>query len=371
MPYQRPTLSALVQQVASDITSNVIGADGLLRRSVLTVIGKVQAGLANLHYGYLDWIAKQSNPWTADGEFAQGWGGFKGVTLKGANSATGTVTFSGVNDTVLAAGSLVVRSDQRKFITSADATVSGGVVVAPAMDQSNGAAGNTDAGTPFTLGVSLDGIQSIGSAASDFTGGADVENPDAYKARYLQVYSNPPQGGDATDYEEWAGEVAGVTRSWTLRNGQGAGTVVVYFMMDLAEAAHNGFPQGSNGVAAAELRDIPATGDQLIVANYIYSLQPVTALVYACSPAATPQNFTIKGLLPFTTANQNAVAAAIADVFLRYGDPTGTMSIPFEDVENAISAIGGITDFIIISPTSDISTSVGYLPTVGTITWTS
>jgi uncharacterized phage protein gp47/JayE len=46
--------------------------------------------------------------------------------------------------------------------------------------------------------------------------------------------------------------VPGVTRAWCAPNGFGSGTVVVYTMWDSAEAAHNGFPQGTDGVSQNE-----------------------------------------------------------------------------------------------------------------------
>src|SRR5471030_2665097 len=58
MPFVRPTLTALQGTVASDIAANLNGADALLRFSNLGITGRAQAGLANMHYGYLDWIAK-------------------------------------------------------------------------------------------------------------------------------------------------------------------------------------------------------------------------------------------------------------------------------------------------------------------------
>ena len=80
------------------------------------------------------------------------------------------------------------------------------------------------------------------------------------------------------DYATWAISVPGVTRAWCLRNGYGAGTVVI--MLDAAQAGHDGFPVGQDGVATDEPRGVPAVGDQLTVANALYPLQPVTALVY-------------------------------------------------------------------------------------------
>src|SRR5260364_179792 len=57
MPYTRPTLTELRQQVAQDL-----GVDALLRFSNLRIVGDAQAALAHLHYGYLDWIARQGVP---------------------------------------------------------------------------------------------------------------------------------------------------------------------------------------------------------------------------------------------------------------------------------------------------------------------
>jgi uncharacterized phage protein gp47/JayE len=369
MPFQRPTLSNLRSQVKADISSLISGADGLLRFGNLPVLGDAQAGLASLHYGYLDWISKQAVPFTATDEFLEGWAALKGITREAATSASGTVTFNGTNGTVLPSGSLVVRSDQVSFLTTANGTVSSGIVTVAATAQSPGAIANTTMGTVMMLGTAISGIQSNGTAATAFTGGADIETDNSLRSRMLEAYQNPPQGGAVDDYEEWALAVNGVTRVWILKNGQGAGTVVVYFMMDVTESAHNGYPQGANGVAASETRDTPATGDQLAVANYIYNLQPVTALVYAVAPTATPQNFTIKGLTPSGTTNQNAVAAAISDLFFREGKANGG-TIALEDVNVAIAAVPGITDFIITSPTSDIVTTSGQLPSLGTITWT-
>ena len=58
MPFDRPSLSELVTTAISDIQTRITGASTLLRRSVLRVLAKVQAGANHLLYGYLDYIAK-------------------------------------------------------------------------------------------------------------------------------------------------------------------------------------------------------------------------------------------------------------------------------------------------------------------------
>ena len=74
MPYPRQTLTALRASAMQDITaSDLPNADGFLRRAVLRVIAWVLAGFAYLHDGYLDWISLQSTPFTATGEYMEGW----------------------------------------------------------------------------------------------------------------------------------------------------------------------------------------------------------------------------------------------------------------------------------------------------------
>ena len=149
------------------------------------------------------------------------------------------------------------------------------------------------------------------------------------------------------------------------------GAVTVFFMMDVSEAAHGGFPQGTNGVASLETRDIAATGDQLAVANYVYPLRPVTPIVYAVAPTAAPQSFTLQGLTGISTAQQDQVSAALTTLFLQKDSPLATVSIEQSDVAAAVTAIGGLPSFAVTSPSSwPIVSAVGYLFTLGTVTYT-
>lgn len=369
MPFSRPTLSELKAQVAADVQANLQGVSALLRNSVLRVITVVQAGLAYLHYGYLDWIAKQAVPWTATDEYIVGWGALKNVYQKGATAASGTATFVGTAGKVIPSGAAVVRGDGRTYMVQASVTVgSSGSATVSVVDTQPGAVGNCDAGTTMSLGVSISGIQSTGVAAAPFTGGADVESPDDFRGRVIAAYQASPQGGDKDDYVTWATAVPGVTRAWCAPNAFGAGTVVVYFMMDNAEASNAGFPQGTNGVSSSETRRAPvATGDQLTVANAIFPVQPVTALVYACAPIANQVNFMISGLSSASTATKAAVNAAISDAFFREGAPGGTVDL--SDINSGIAAVPETAGFVIVSPAGNILNSSGSLPTLGTVTF--
>jgi uncharacterized phage protein gp47/JayE len=375
MPYPRPPLTTLRQQAMQDVVaSDLPRADGFLRRSALRVLAWVQAGLAHLHFGYLDWIARMAVPYTAEDEFLEGWAALAPtpVLRKAPQAATGpAAVFPGVAGTILPLGTPMQRGDGVRYVTTAQATVGGGATVsAPIAAVVPGSAGNADAGTPLTLTLTIAGITTAGSAGAVITGGTELEANDALRARMLQSYAAPPAGGKESDYVTWALAVPGVTRAWCKRNGMGAGTAVVYVMLDVAQAAYAGFPQGGNGVAGSETRDTLATGDQLAVANAIWPLQPVTALVYAVAPVAQPQAFTLTGLGSTTTTQRAAIAAALDQLLITKGSPKADLAINQSDVDAAIGAVPGLPAFAVTAPSVwPVTPAAGSLLTRGVVTY--
>ena len=373
MPYARLALADLQNQVAQDIAANLPGTDPQLRFSNLSIMGKVQANLGYLHLGYLDWIAKQAVPFTASQEFLEGWAALKNVTRNGATVSNGAVTFQGTSGYTIPAGTPLVRGDGVAFVTTAPATVSGSSVVVSASAVADpqglkGAIGNTALGSVMSLGTSIPGIQSSGVVSTAFTGGNDLELDASLRNRMLAAFQSVPQGGAQNDYLNWALAVPGVTRAWCNPNGFGSGTVVVYTMFDVANVAYGGFPQGVSGCASNEPRGITATGDTLTVANAIFPLQPVTALVYSVAAANSAINFTISGIATASAAVKAAISAAISGVFYLFGTPKGG-SVSLSLIESAIAAISGTQGFVISTPTGNITTTLGNLPTLGTITY--
>ncbi|MGS0982039.1 baseplate J/gp47 family protein [Burkholderia glumae] len=383
MPYLRPTLSELKAQVAADIQSGLPGTDPLLRFSSFGVIGRALAGLGQLQYGYTDYIAQQSNPFTATDEYLEAWAALKGIYREPATQAGGAmpgqIQFTAAATAgPIPAGTSISRSDGVGYTTTSEGTVTNGVVTVNAVANADptgltGAFGNCAVGTVMTLGVSISGINSTGQVSAAFTGGADIETDDSLRSRMLFAYQNPAQGGSESDYVQWAREVAGVTRAWCNPVGFGPGTVVVYTMFDQAESGNNGFPVGTDGVATNEKRGVAATGDQLTVANWIYPLRPVTALVYSCAPIPTAIDFTITGAANFTAAQKAAIASAISGIFVLYGSPVGAGDqngiVQLSYIDSAIAAIAGTQGFVITSPLQNIVGTTGQMPVLGNITW--
>ena len=370
MPFLRPDLTSLQQQAVTDITAaNLPSLTGqLLPQAVLRVLAYAQAGLAWLHFSYLDWIAQQSVPWTATDEYLEAWAALKGIVRKPATAARGQITFTGVDTSVVPAGAQVARLDNTLYTTDSDITISTGSGVGNITAVITGANGNADMGISLSLSNSITGINATATTSSSLTGGADIEATDALRTRMLQIYANPPQGGDASDYVEWALQVSGVTRAWCLPNGAGSGTVTVYTMWDLSESAFNGFPQGVDGGATLETRTTPAAGDQLTVANYIYPLRPVTALVFSAAPVAFPIDITIGSLTPSNTAIKTAIAGTVTSTLQQIGSPLG-MTVFESDLTTSIASVPGVQEFVLLVPATTTAVPVGSLPTLGTITY--
>lgn len=388
MPYSRPTLTELRTQIGSDIQTGLGSILAFLQKAVLKILGAALAAMIWGVYGYLDWIAKQAVPWTSEDEFLAGWGALKDTYLKEARPAVLQIQFTGATPgTPLDAGTGISRQDSVLYTVTANAEVAGdGTLIATITAVDAGSAANCDNGTSMTLTSAVPGIPSTGAVSSTVTAGADVEEQEDYRTRVMEAYQNPAQGGAQSDYVKWATDIAGVTRAWCQPNGFGPGTVVLYFMMDDVESAHEGFPQGSDGVSQYDQgpdgnpRGVVATGDQLTVVNAIVTTQPVTALVYACAPIENQIGFTISGLSSAGSTTQADVNSALSDVFFRNGVPKGT--IDWSDITGAVNSVPGTSGYLItavtstvggvttsLSPNANITMAAGQLPVLGTVTY--
>lgn len=375
MPYARQTLSQLISSVLAEIATRLPGANPFQRRTALNVFGTVFAGQLDDQLGYLDWIAKNGVPFTATGEYEIGWAALRGVTLAPATIAAGPCIFTGSVGAPVFAAQQVAFGAQLFTVTTGGTIGADGTASVPIAALAAGAVGNLVAGTVVNLVTPSQGLVATATiGATGLSGGADVETLDQLRTRMLQRYRAPPQGGDLDDYVGWTLAISGVTRAWSY-SGAGAGSVVVYFMMDDVRAAENGLPQGTNGTSQYESRgNGVASGDQLIVANTLYPQRAASALVYACAPVPVPMPVTLAEV-PQDATIQNGIAAAVAGLLRREAAPGGVWVtqmlndgsfiqapggvVRLSHLEDAIAATPGLDHFIIVEPTADVVVGLG------------
>lgn len=382
MPFKRPTLTELREQNRTQLQAELRKTGSLLRFSNMKILADADAGLAHLHYGYLDYIALQATPYTATDEWLAGWAAMKSVYQNAAAAAqTTNYQFTGTTGASIKAGVVLNRGDGYQYrlndgVTIGPERTASGTLTAILPEIINdpsggGYAGNAPAGTILALDTASPGIDSTGRMIEPAVGGADIEGKDHFRSRMLLAYQSPPQGGSDTDYRQWALAVPGVTRCWVKRRLLGAGTVGVYIMCDGNDKTNHGFPVGTDGIS--QLEDwgaVKATGDQGRVADYIYPLQPVTALVYVCSPVEKVVDFEISGISNVGSDVTKAIDAAIDGVFFESSNPDGTGKVFLSDLNRAIGDINGTAGFILISPSVNIILGVGDLPIRGEVNYT-
>lgn len=353
MSFKRPTLAALVARIESDIDTRMEGADGRLPAADVAVLARAVAGTQHGLYGYLDYLAGQVVPDTADEEHLLRWANWWGVVRKGAEAASGTVTFTGISGTPIPAGTLLQRTDGTEFQTLSDVTIANGSAVAIVEALVAGTAGNTAAGLALRLATTLSGVQSSATiGTSGLSGGTEEETVEALRTRLRAYVQKPPQGGATNDWVTWALQVPGVTRAWAYPRYVGRGTVGLAFVCDNAPDSI-----------------IP---DEAMVASVQAYLEHPDRCPPGCeprvfAPTPAPLTFRIADLAPAQAGVRLSIEAALKELVLREAEPGGTLLI--SHVREVISTAAGEYDHVLLYPTANVAHAAGVIATYGGTIW--
>lgn len=347
MRFETPTLPVLVGRAQADLAGDA------LRRSDAQVLARAHAGVAYGLYGYLNWIADQILPDTADEETLERVASLRlSQPRKAAQPAEGPASFTAVTgadvldvDTVLQAG------DGRTYKVAVGLTPVAGVnnVTLKAVDA--GPLGNAEAGLQLTL------VQPVAGVASTFTvlapglaGGIAQESVESLRARVVRSYRVIAQGGAPDDYETWALEVPGVTRAWCRRNYLGPGTVGLFVMRD------------------GDVNPVPNPMQLAEVKAYIEApfRRPVTAELYVLAPVVVPVVYSIHAV-PDTSAVRAAIELQLRDLHQREAALGATLLRTH--IAEAISGSVGENDHQLLAPLADVVPATNELLEFGGITW--
>lgn len=353
MPWSTPTLKDM-RSLVRDYVLSQLGARAMIPNSVLRIMSDAKAGVAHLTMLYLDWLAKQLLPDTAETEWLDRHGiiwlenadGSKG--RKTATYASGTMQFTGFPTTIVPVGSIVTGSNAVDYQTITEAVIgSDSFGNGDAVALTAGAVGNLPDGTVMaTAGIS--GVDSV-ALLGDMTGGVDQETDDQLRERILFRIQNPPMGGSQADYVRWTLAVPGVTRAWAAME-QGAGTITARFLMDDLYPDNYG---------------LPTAGDVQNVHDYINKMRPVTVMgCYVVAPILFFYDITISGLTKDDSSVRGRIEISIKDMEFKRSKPGQTIYRSW--VDEAISqAVGEETHELTFETT--VMPAPGYMPVLGTV----
>jgi uncharacterized phage protein gp47/JayE len=359
MAFQRPTLPELITRVEGDLKSG-LQLVVILRRSFLGVIARVMAGLAHLLFGFLKYVEQEAFPDTATEDNLDRWAGIYNVLRKEATFAEFTCTVTGTAGVVIPAGRVYRRSDGKEYTVVSVLTLPGTINLVASIA---GAASEVQVADVISILSPIAGLNSNATVSVVITEPEDTEGDASLRARLLDKIRNPPSGGAANDYIQWALAVPGITRAWINPQGLGPGTVLVYVVSD-----------DENPITP-----IPAKITEVF--DYIEVLRPVTANVTVVAPVLLPINMTIQ-IKPNTVAVQNAIRAELLDLIFRDSSLAGSYKSPgvlndgkilLSRIDEAVSIAQGEEDHNItlingVTP-ADVTPATGRLAVLGTITW--
>lgn len=347
MPYEIPTLPALIKRTETDFERN---APDALRRADAKVAARAHSGAVYELYGYQDWIARQSNPATCDETMLLSWADWRlddGPTP--AVAAAGTATVTGSSGFLVDAGQLYRSKDGRRYVVAEAATLVDGLASLKLVAEDVGTLGNIEGGT-LTAVTPVLGVNAEAVIGPDgIVGGAEKESIEALRSRVKAAFKNPSKVGNGADFVEWALEVPGVTRAWALPRWMGPGTFGLVFVRD-------GDPE-----------IIPTAAQVAEVQAYLDKKRPVTAEVYALAAEARVLNFRLR-LTPDSTALRAAVEQSLRVLIDDEGGPGETLLSTH--VRAAISNTPGETDHVLIEPATDVVMGPIQVAVPGVFAWT-
>lgn len=348
MAFDRPTLAEIVTRTQSDFVSRLSLVGAVLRRSLVSVLGRVIAGVAHMLHGHLDFLSRQIFPDLSDDAYLVRQASVFGISKTPPTFATATAGITGIDPTVCPAGTVLIRSDGAEYTVDADVTVTGNVGTVDVTAALAGSDGTLTADIVLSFQAPISGIDSTATVASSVADGTDEEATEALRVRLLEHLAEPAHGGSDADYVAWAKEISGVTRVWVTRQGLGPGTVVVRFVRD------------------NDAGPIPDAGEVAAVQAKLNTEAPAHATVTAVAPVSAPVAFSIS-VTPNTVAIQTAVSAELTDLFLRVATPGRTMLL--SELRTAIGATAGVVDYTLTTPASNVTHTTNQLPALGTVTW--
>lgn len=296
-----------------------------------------------------DWVLDQSFPQTAQGVYLDRHGSMRGLKRLGATRSGGVLRFSvetapAMNITIQA-GTVCMTAEEVRVQTTEEVVLREGDLYVDARAEAvePGAGGNLVPGAVRFLTACPLAVTSV-TNPNAFTGGADEESDESFRARILESYQRLPNGANTAWYESTAMNFPGVTAAKAIGREEGPGTVNVYV------TGENGLP------------------DEDLLADLQAELQEkreIAVTVKVLSPTTETVNVDV-AVAPKEGADKDAVLEsarqAITDFFS--GRLLGR-AVLLAELGNKLYDLEGVENYRFTAPAADIPANSKVLPELG------
>lgn len=251
-----PTLNQLYTSILNDLETEFGTNIPLFGKNFLRALAAVQAAKLKLFYTALGGVQKNIFADTADPENSGGtlerFGRIKlgrnpfpaqagqyEVTITGSAGATipASTTFKS-NDDALNPGKLYVLDLAYTLIATTD------TITLRALEAGTGS--RLGVGDQLTATAPIPNADRLAEVTAESVAPLDAESTEEYRRKVVEAYQLEPQGGAASDYRIWAGDVQGVARVYPYAKTGASGEVDVYVEATPGDSTDGkGTPPGS------------------------------------------------------------------------------------------------------------------------------
>lgn len=348
MPFERPTLVALMRRARADLELALPGTDADLPYSRELILANMTAALADGCHGHIEWLARQVLPDRCDEEALATWARVFQVPRKQAAAARGSIMVSGEKGATCPLATVWQRRDGVRYTQLEPVVFSAaGTLAAPVAAEQAGNAGNLASGNTLNLVSPVAGIASQALVTGEIANGADQEKVESWRQRVLQRIRHPAKGGAPGDWAAWALEVPGVTRAWELPYWLGPGTIAVLFVCD----EQPGSPIPNEPMVAQ-------------VQAHLAAKAPILSTIYALAPAPLVVDYKIE-VEPNTPEVRAAIVAELEDWYGQHAEPGKALYL--SQIQQPISGAEGESHHVLIQPAADILPQRHELPVLGEV----
>lgn len=342
------TIKELKDRIYQDFISTFKNAITPLRDSFFDQLANSLAATFQLIYIYFNNIFRDSFLSTCTSSRVLSYfAPLKDVVRKDPTAATGSVTFTGADGSVVPAGAILLYNEL-EYETTEEAAIASGSAQVTAQSVGLGTENNTLALIDLFLAVPIEGIDNKATSAAGFTGAIDQETIESVRTRTKQKFASPTAIDNDNTYKSLANEVDNVKASFISDIKNGVGTFGVTILT-----------QSNNGV--------PVQADIDAVEQYFIDKEAVPVYVQAeyFLPAITNQNFTII-LINDTADNRIKVEQSLRDYLYLFQKPGATFV--YQGLADFLQTVGARLNFPL--PTDTDALDPNEVLDVGTITWT-